>query len=61
MLAGRIGMELYCFHDVHIRLAKIANLLQKSIFIKTTLRKPCLRTPRALLCLSAVTTAPLIS
>ena len=57
MLAGRIEMELHCFHDAHIRLARIANLLQKSIFIKTTLRKPCLKTPRALLRLSAVTTA----
>jgi len=61
VLAGRIEMELHCFHDAHIRLARIANLLQKSIFIKTTLRKPCLKTPRALLRLSAVTTAPLIS
>ena len=61
MLAGRIEMELQCFHDAHIGLARIANLLQKSTFMKTNLRKLCLKMPRALLRLSAVTTAPLIS
>lgn len=61
MLAGRIDMELQCFHDAHIRLARIVDLLQKLTFMKTNLRKPCLKTPRVLLRLSAVTTAPLIS